>query len=105
MLLTFLAFAYLFVGLSHTVSCAAEAVSAAISSNADVISDERADRDGAKKSGVVAGHCHVCAPVLMAAPVAAGAPSERPIRLVFLTPKLSFGSHPRLDTPPPKHLT
>lgn len=101
----FLAFSYLFVGLTHTVSCAEASVAAAISSNADSISDDRSDGDGGKDSLVIVGHCHVCAPVLMAAPFVAGGPSERPIELVFLTQQLQFGDHSRLDTPPPKNLT
>ncbi|MBR1208140.1 hypothetical protein JQ562_35910 [Bradyrhizobium sp. AUGA SZCCT0051] len=104
MLLMFLAFAYLFVGLVHTISCTDEAVAAAIASDSGNIPDDGSDEGGSKKSNVIAGHCYVCAPVMMPALVTDAGPSARPVTLYFAPPKLLFEDHPRLDTPPPKHL-
>ena len=100
-----LAFSYLFVGLAHSISCTDEAVAATMSSDIGSIPDNGPDEDGSKKSPVVAGHCYVCAPVLMPAVVPDAGPSARPVKLAFVSPKLQFEGHPRLDTPPPKHLT
>lgn len=103
-LLMFLAFAYLFVGLAHSISCTDEAVVAAIASDSGNVPDDGSDVDGSKKSNVIAGHCYVCAPVMMPALVTDAGPSARPVTLYFASPKLLFEDHPRLDTPPPKHL-
>ncbi|MBR1090851.1 hypothetical protein JQ621_25605 [Bradyrhizobium manausense] len=103
-LLMFLAFAYLFVGLAHTISCTDEAVAAAISSDFGNVPDDGSDEGGSKKSPVVAGHCYVCAPVMMPALVTDAGPSARAVTLNFAPQKLQFEDHPRLDTPPPKHL-
>lgn len=104
MLLMFLAFTYLFVGLAHTISCTGEAVAAVISSDSGNIPDEAPDEGGSKKAHVVGGHCYVCAPVMMPALVTDAGPSARAVTLYFAPPKLQFEDHPRLDTPPPKHL-
>ncbi|WP_371422574.1 hypothetical protein [Tardiphaga sp.] len=104
MLLMLLAFSYLFVGVAHTISCTDEAVAATISSDIGNIPDDGPDEDGSKKAPVVAGHCYVCAPVLMPALVPDVGPSARPVKLAFVSPKFPFEDHPRLDTPPPKHL-
>lgn len=103
-LLVFLAFAYLFVGLAHTIYCTDEAVAAAIASDFGNIPDDVSDEGGSKKSPVVAGHCYVCAPVTMPALVPDAGPSESQVKLSFVPPKLRFEDHHRLDTPPPKHL-
>lgn len=103
-LLMFLAFAYLFVGVAHTISCTDEAVAATISSDSGNILDDGSDEGGSKKSPVVAGHCYVCAPVMMPALVTDAGPSEGPVKLSFVPPTLRLEDHPRLDTPPPKHL-
>jgi hypothetical protein len=99
----FLAFAYLFVGLAHTITCTDEAVTFAISVDTGTSSDD-GDEGGTKKSPVVAEHCYVCAPVLMPAVVPDAGPSARPVKLFFIAPALLLEEHPRLDTPPPKHL-
>ena len=99
-----LAFSYLFVGLAHSISCTDEAVAATMSSDIGSIPDNGPDEDGSKKSPVVAGHCYVCAPVLMPAVVPDAGPSARPVKLAFVSPKLQVEDHPRLDRPPPKHL-
>lgn len=98
----FLAFAYLFVGLAHTISCTDEAVAIAIDTGA--ASDDGPDQSGTKKSPVVAEHCYVCAPVLMPALIPDAGPSARPVKLSFVAPALRLEEHSRLDTPPPKHL-
>jgi hypothetical protein len=103
-LLMFLAFAYLFVGLAHTISCTDEAILFAISADTGTSSNDGPDEDGTKKSPVVAAHCYVCAPVLMPAVVPDAGPSARPVKLFFIAPALLLEEHPRLDTPPPKHL-
>lgn len=104
-LLAFLAFAYLFVGLAHTISCTDEAVAAfAMAVDTGTTSDDGQDEGGTQKSPVVAGHCYVCAPVLMPALIPDAVPSARPARLSFIAPALLLEEHPRLDTPPPKHL-
>lgn len=100
-----LAFSYFFVGLVHSVSCADEIVVATMLSDIGSIPDDSPEEDGSKKSPVVAGHCYVCAPVLMPAVVPDADPTARPIKLAFVSPKLKFEDHPRLETPPPKHLT
>jgi hypothetical protein len=102
-LLMFLAFAYLFVGLAHTISCTDEAVTPAIAIDMNAASDG-SDEGGSKKSTAAAEHCHICAPVLMPALIPDARPSARLAKLSFLAPPLLFEQHPRLDTPPPKHL-
>ena len=103
-LLTFLAFAYLFVGFSHAISCTDEVLAGTFSSDIVNLPDDGPDDGGTKKSSVVAAHCYVCAPILMPAVVADAGPSDRPIKPSFVAPRLQFEDHPRLDTPPPKHL-
>ncbi|KAH2810827.1 hypothetical protein KXV85_005371, partial [Aspergillus fumigatus] len=64
-LLVFLAFAYLFVGISHAISCADEVVAVSLASDFNTTSDDGGqDDDGTKKLPVVASHCYVCAPLL-----------------------------------------
>lgn len=100
----FLAFAYLFVGLAHTISCTDEAVAFAIAADTGAAPHDGPDQGGTKKSPVVAEHCYVCAPVLMPVLIPDAGPSARPVKLTFVAPALLLEEHPRLDTPPPKHL-
>ncbi|WP_291614293.1 hypothetical protein [Bradyrhizobium sp.] len=100
----FLAFAYLFVGLVHTVSHANEAV-AAIAANVESLSNVGSDDGGSKKSPVVAEHCHICAPMLMPPFARVAAPSAHVLKTASAEPNFLVEDHPRLDTPPPKHLT
>lgn len=102
-LLMFLAFAYLFVGLAHIISTD-EAVAFALAVDTGTTSDDGQDEGWTKKSPVVAEHCYVCAPVLMPTLIPDAVPSARPVRLSFISPALLLEEHPRLDTPPPKHL-
>ncbi|WP_454633539.1 hypothetical protein [Bradyrhizobium cenepequi] len=100
----FLAFAYLFVGVLHTVSHADEAV-AAIAANVDSLLDVGSDDGGSKKSPAVAEHCHICAPMLMPALTPAPFPSANVLKTTSAAPNFMVEDHPRLYTPPPKHLT
>lgn len=104
-LLAFLAFAYLFVGLAHTISHTGEVVTSTISLDFGTASDDDPDDGGSKKSPAVAEHCSVCTPLLMPALVPDSGPSARPIKLSFVAPRLLPEDRPGLDTPPPKHLT
>lgn len=104
-LLMFLAFVYLFVGLAHTISCVDDAVAATISIDMSGAPDDGSDEGGSKQSPIVAEHCYVCAPVLMPVLAPVADPSAHLVRMVFVTPKFLLEDHPRLDTPPPKHLT
>ncbi|MBR2118655.1 MAG: hypothetical protein IJ935_08300 [Afipia sp.] len=105
-LLALLAFAYLFVGMSHAVSCADEAVGISLASDFSAASDEGGpDDDGTKKLPVVASHCYVCAPVLTPALAALSGPSAKPVRLSFVAQNHLHANPLWLDTPPPKHLT
>lgn len=100
----FLAFTYLFVGLAHGVSCADEAVGGNISFVLGDTPIDGLDDDGSTKSSLVAGHCYVCAPAMMPLLVTDAWPSEIPVKLPLITPQPCSEAHPRLDTPPPKHL-
>ena len=105
-LLALLAFAYLFVGMSHAVSCADEAVGISLASDFSAASDEGGpDDDGTNKLPVVASHCYVCAPVLTPALAALSGPSAKPVRLSFVAQNHLHANPLWLDTPPPKHLT
>ncbi|WP_049769484.1 hypothetical protein [Nitrobacter hamburgensis] len=103
MLLLFVAFAYLFVGLAHTVSCTDETVTSLISMGGAFgnVSDE----GSSKKSPLVAQHCYVCAPVLMPALIPMAVPSARSVKVALIVPKVLRATQPWADTPPPKYLT
>ncbi len=105
----FLAFAYLFVGFAHSFAHAAgcfdETFASTVLSEAAVPPTDNSDDSDSKKSSVVAEHCHVCAPVLMPALAPDAGRSVQPVQVAFTTPQLLLEDHPRLDTPPPKHLT
>jgi len=105
-LLALLAFAYLFVGMSHAVSCADEVVGVSLTSDFNTTSDDVGqDDDGTKKLPVVASHCYVCAPLLTPAMAALSGPSPKPVRLSFVAQNRLDANPLWLDTPPPKHLT
>ena len=105
-LLALLAFAYLFVGMSHAISCADEVVVASIASDFGIPLDEGGpDDDGTKKLPVVTSHCYVCAPVLTPALAAVSGPTAKPVRLSFVAQNRLHANPLWLDTPPPKHLT
>lgn len=103
-LLSFLVFAYLFVGMSHAISCADEVVVGSIASDFSTPSDDGGrDDDGTKKLPVVASHCYICAPVLTPALAAISAPSAKPVRLFFVAQNRLQANPLWLDTPPPKY--
>lgn len=105
-MLALLAFAYLFVGMSHAVSCADEVVGISLASDFSTASDEGGpDDDGTRKLPVVASHCYVCAPVLTPALAAVSGPSAKPVKLSFVAQNHLDANPLWLDTPPPKHLT
>ncbi|MBY9045519.1 hypothetical protein K7460_29920 [Pseudomonas fluorescens] len=105
-MLALLAFTYLFVGMSHAISCADEVVVASIASDFSIPLDEGGpDDDGTKKLPVVTSHCYVCAPVLTPALAAVGGPSAKPVRLSIVAQNRLHANPLWLDTPPPKDLT
>lgn len=105
-LLALLTFAYLFVGMSHAVSCADEVVGISLASDFSTASNDGGqDDDGTKKLPVVASHCYVCAPILTPALAAVSGPSAKPVRLSFVAEHRLHPNPLWLDTPPPKHLT
>ena len=105
-LLALLAFAHLFVGMSHAVSCADEAVGISLASDFSTASDEGGpDDDGTRKLPVVASHCYVCAPVLTPALAAVSGRSAKLVRRSFVAQHHLHANPLWLDTPPPKHLT
>lgn len=105
-LLALLAFAYLFVGISHAVSCADEVVGISLTSDFSTSSDAGdQDDDGTKKLPAVASHCYVCAPLLTPALAALSGPSAKSVRLSFVAQHRLHANPLWLDTPPPKHLT
>lgn len=105
-LLALLAFAYLFVGMSHAISCADEIVGVSLASDFSAPTDDGGqDDDGTKKLPVAASHCYVCAPLLTSALAAVSGPSAKPVRLPFGAQNRLHANPLWLDTPPPKHLT
>jgi hypothetical protein len=100
--LMLLAFVYLFVGIVHNISCLDQAVATQFAiANASDVSD-----DGGMKSGAaLCDHCPTCVPAVMPSPGVAIAPSALPSPPVVAVAAVLIASHPRLDTPPPKHLT
>ena len=105
-LLALLAFAYLFVCMSHAVSCADEVVGISLASDFSTPSDDGGQGDDAtKKLPAVASHCYVCAPILTPVMAAVSGPSAKPVRLSFVAQHRLDANPLWLDTPPPKHLT
>ena len=108
-LLMLVAFTYLFVGFAHSVAHAAgcfdEAFVSTVVSEAAVPSGADSDDGESTKSPAVAGHCHAFAPIMIPAAAPDAGPSVRPKQIAFRAPLALFADHPRLDTPPPKHLT
>lgn len=105
-LLALLAFAYLFVGMSHAASCADEVVGTSLAFDFSTPSDDGGqDDDGTKKLPAVASHCYVCAPILTPAMAAVSGPSAKPVRLSLVVQNRLHANPLWLDTPPPKHLT
>lgn len=102
----FLAFAYLFVGLVHATEHASEGLPATISSGISGAATNGSDgHDSSSESSAVAEHCHLYAAVLIPVPAPVAARWVQSARLPFVTPTPMDEAGPRLDTPPPKHLT
>jgi hypothetical protein len=108
MFMVFLAFAYVVVGIVGEVSCAEETLeiaNATIATASDVNATTEKSDEGSKKTLPVVEHCYTCVPLLVPAPLLVAEPSAEPVRLSFRAPVFVLEDHPRLDTPPPKHLT
>lgn len=103
MLLIFLAAIYVMVGIAGEVMCAGETLAAASSLTVDAVPGK--SDDGSKKTPDIVEHCYTCVPLLMPAPVLIAEPSAEPVKLTFVAPTFLVEDTPRLDPPPPKHLT
>lgn len=100
-MLTFLAFVYLFVGISHNISCFDQAVASSFA-----IETSDASHDGNAKSKVAAcDHCPTCVPAVIPAPSVAAVPSAMSAPPVVAVAAVLIAGQFRLDTPPPKFLT
>jgi hypothetical protein len=101
-LLTLLAFVYLFVGISHQVSCLDQAV-------ASTLGIEKVSaplQDGASYSeAMLCDHCPNCVPAVMPSPVTEAASGMLPGSTMAALDAFSASNHARLESPPPKNLT
>ena len=88
-----LVIAYLFVGLGHVAFCTQGAIAATVASEIGLASSDGSEDGDSKKAHVLAERCPVCAPIVM------------PVKIAFVAPRRLLEEHPKLDTPPPKHLT
>lgn len=103
-----LAVAYLLVGFAGEMSCAEETLeiaNASIATSSEANAATEKSDEGSKKAPTVVEHCYTCVPLLVPALVIVVEPSAQPVRLSFRAPMFLLEDHPRLDTPPPKHLT
>jgi hypothetical protein len=108
LLTALLAVAYLLVGFAGEVSCAEETLevaNASIAISSEVNAATEKSDEGSKKAPAVVEHCYTCVPLLVPALVLVAEPSAQLVRLSFQAPMFLLEDHPRLDTPPPKHLT
>lgn len=103
MLLIFLAAIYVMVGIAGEVMCAGETLAAATSLTVNAVPDK--SDEGSKKTPDIVEHCYTCVPLLMPAPVLVAEPSAEPVKLTFVAPTFLVEDAPRLDPPPPKHLS
>lgn len=102
----FLTFTYLFVGLVHATAHASEGLPATIPTGISLAVTNGSDgHNPSSESSAVAEHCHVYATVLIAVPVPVAVCSVQSVQLSFVTSRPMVEAAPRLDTPPPKHLT
>jgi len=103
-MLLLLAVSYLFVGMAHTMSCAAADKAVAFAVTVDAGTNSAPHGSDSKSSALVAESCHFWLPIVMPLPCAVTAPSSDLGRLAWAgSPDLMAG-HSRLDTPPPKPL-
>lgn len=103
--LLLLALTYLFVGLGHVAFCTEGAIAATVASEMGAAPSDGSDNGDATKAPVLAEHCPVCTPVVMPTPMPLASPMEHPVKIAFVAPPRLLEDHPKLDTPPPKHLT
>ncbi len=96
---------YLFVGLGHVAFCTEGAISATVASEMGAAPSDGSDSGDATKAPVLAEHCPVCTPAVMPTPVPVASPMEHPVKIAFVASRHLLEEHPKLDTPPPKHLT
>ena len=105
-LLLFLTFTYLFVGLVHATAHSCQAFKWSVLIPISLAATNGSDgHNSSSESSAVAEHCHVYANVLIAVPAQVKVRSFQPVQLSFVTPTPMVEAGPRLDTPPPKHLT
>ncbi len=100
-----LVIAYLFVGLGHVAFCTEGAIAATVASEMGAAPSDGSDNGDATKAPALAEHCPVCTPVVMPTTVPVASPMEHPVKIAFVAPRRLLEEHPKLDTPPPKHLT
>jgi hypothetical protein len=100
-----LALTYLFVGLGHAAFHAKEALAATAVSEIGVASSGGSDESDSAKALVLAEHCSVYIPVMIPASTTVASPMEQPVEIAVIAPRCLLDNHPKLDTPPPKHLT
>jgi hypothetical protein len=94
---------YVIVGFGGEISCAEETLATTSTIGASAVTGK--SDVGSKKAPEVVEHCYTCVPLLIPAPVLVAEPAAAPVKLSFDAPTFVLEDHPRLDTPPPKHLT
>ena len=108
-LLMFVAFTYLFVGFAHSFAHAAEfsdqAIVSTVLSGAAVPPDDHSDDGDSRKLQAVGEHCQFCSPILGPALILDAGLCFHRAQVSFTILSGRLDDHPRLDTPPPKHLT
>ena len=104
MLLVFVSFAYLFVGLAHTVGCSDHAFAGQnqLSIDGKVASDDGLNDSNPEPSKAASHHCYVCAPAQLTALAAIAVPSGHSVTPAFLTVTFQLADLSRLDLPPPR---
>lgn len=110
-LVSFIAVAYLFVGLMHAsahanerIGNSAQAVSTAISLEIQLATTDSSDAADSDRLSAGGDYCHVYASILVPVLERAVAPAAHIVQLVSVEPTPLFADHTRLDTPPPKCL-
>jgi len=103
--LLLLALMYLFVGLGNVAFCTDETVAATVFSQVGTVTGTASDEGDSTKAPILAEHCPVCTPVVMPTSMPLASPMEHPVKIAFVAPQRLLEDPPKLDTPPPKHLT
>lgn len=101
-MLVFLAFVYLFVGISHSVFWLDQAVASsfALEQTPDSLND-----GDSKGTLAFCDHCPTCIPAIVPAPAVVAVPPARLAQPVITVAPSVMAAPLRLDTPPPKFLT